>query len=102
MAPHAHLRLSRRAALQALGGTTMGAIALSLGGSGVALAAPSAPTPPHTMDLDPVLGPMDQQLRQMMKVNDVPGVAVGLLIDGQPHTGGGASPISTTRAPSTR
>ena len=88
MAPHAHLRLSRRAALQALGGTTMGAIALSLGGSGVALAAPSAPTPPHTMDLDPVLGPMDQQLRQMMKVNDVPGVAVGLLIDGQPHAGG--------------
>jgi CubicO group peptidase (beta-lactamase class C family) len=88
MAPYAHLRLSRRAALQKLGGATIGAIALSVGGSGVALAAPSTPTPIHTVDLDPVLGPIDQQLREMMKVNNVPGVAVGLLIDGQPHAAG--------------
>jgi len=40
------------------------------------------------MDLDPVLGPIDQQLREMMKVNNVPGVAVGLLMDGQPHAAG--------------
>jgi CubicO group peptidase (beta-lactamase class C family) len=88
MAPHSHLRLSRRATLHTLGATTIGAIALSVGGSGVALAAPSTPTLPRPMDLDPVLEPIHQHVREMMAVKDVPGVAVGLLIEGQPYAGG--------------
>src|ERR1051326_5116260 len=91
MAAYTHLRLSRRAALQSLGRATIGAIALPLFGPGLAsaapLAAPSAPTAP-VADLKPLLAPLDEQVRGMMATYNVPGVAVGLLLDGQPHSGG--------------
>jgi CubicO group peptidase (beta-lactamase class C family) len=88
MATHSHvgLALTRRAALRALLGTTAaGALLTTLAPAPVAAARPSADQP---RPLDPVLAPLDEQLQPMLMSNHVPGVAVGLLVDGQPHAAG--------------
>jgi CubicO group peptidase (beta-lactamase class C family) len=87
---HADARLTRRSALRLLAATSAGgALVTTLGAAPTAAQAASptlAPTPAR--DLDPLLAPIDEQLPGMMATHQVPGVAVGVLLDGRPHAAG--------------
>jgi CubicO group peptidase (beta-lactamase class C family) len=77
---------TRRGALRMLAFTTAGT-ALAAGFS-PALAAVPAVRARATQAIDHILEPLDAQVRSMLEQHLVPGVAVGLLIDGQPHAAG--------------
>jgi CubicO group peptidase (beta-lactamase class C family) len=83
---HAQNTSTRRGALRMLAFTTAGT-ALAVGFSH-ALAAVPAVRARANQAIDYVLEPLDAQVRPMLEQRLVPGVAVGLLIDGQPHAAG--------------
>jgi CubicO group peptidase (beta-lactamase class C family) len=88
-------RITRRAALRLLAGTAAGGALAVASGSELAVLGPSAAralaatTPgPDRQDADPALRELGEQVRAMMARSQVPGVAVGLLLDGQQHAAG--------------
>ena len=87
---HADAGLTRRAALRLLGATTAGGALVTTLGPAPAAAQALSPTlaSAPARDLDPLLAPIDEQLPGMMATHRVPGVAVGLLVDGTPHAAG--------------
>jgi CubicO group peptidase (beta-lactamase class C family) len=97
MEPHAlalSSRLSRRRAV--LLGVKVAAGAGLLAAARTAHAAPAAqpaaPAPTRAgsgeRDADPALRELGEQIRALMALHQVPGVAVGLLLDGQRHSAG--------------
>jgi CubicO group peptidase (beta-lactamase class C family) len=101
---HTQFHLIRRAALRVLGSATVAsALVTSLRPVSAMAQSTATPTQPGVSsprDLDPTLAPIDEPLQAMMAANQVPGVAVGLLVDGQPHTAGWGITYLTTHDPS--